>query len=107
MPADLISFNLEPSQTSALFGFAVMVVWGLSDRFMHIFRLCQPMAPHRERQSFYWCMLSFYIVIFFSIFDANKLHWTTIGANLSFIGYIGVPFVLAVFPVEERAATAR
>ena len=50
------------------------------------------MAPHRERLSFYWCRLSFYTAVFF-IFDVNKLHWGAIGANLSFIGYIGVPFL--------------
>jgi hypothetical protein len=31
----------------------------------------------------------------FSLFDANKLYWSTIGANLSFI-IIGVLFLVAV-----------
>jgi hypothetical protein len=53
------------------------------------------MTPHRERPSFYWFTLSFYTAVFFSLFDANKLHWATIGANLSFIGCIGVPFLVA------------
>jgi hypothetical protein len=107
MPAALISFSLEPSQTYALFGFAALVVWGLSERFMPIFRLWEPMAPQREKLSFYWCTPSFNTAVIFSLFDAIKLHWITIGANLSFIGYIGVRFVLAAFPVVERGATAR
>ncbi len=106
MPAELISFNPELSQISAQFGFAAFVVLGLSGRFIHVFRLWQPKVSQRERLSFYWCTLSFNTAVFFSLFDANKLYWTTIGANLSFIGYIGVPFVLAVFPVVERAGTA-
>jgi hypothetical protein len=40
-------------------------------------------------------MLFFYTTVFFSLFDSNKLYWITIGANLSFIGYIGVPFLVA------------
>jgi hypothetical protein len=44
---------------------------------------------------------------FFSLFDANKLHWTTIVANLSFTGYIGISFVLAAFAVVESPATGR
>jgi hypothetical protein len=72
---------------------------------MHIFRLCQPMAPQSEKLSFYWCTLSFYTAVFFSIFDANKLHWTTIGANLSFIGYIGVPFLIAGVVVSAYTYT--
>ena len=65
------------------------------------------MAPQGERLSFYRCTLSFYIVIFFSIFDANKLHWATIGANLSFIGYIGVPFLVAGVEVGKQSLAFR
>jgi len=65
------------------------------------------MAPHRERLSFYWRTLSFCIAFFFSIFDANKLHWSTIGANFSFIGYIGVPFLVADVVVGEQSLAFR
>jgi len=50
---------------------------------------------------------AFYAAVFFSLFDTIKLDWTTIGATLSFTGYIGVPFVWAALPVSESPGTAR
>jgi len=73
-----ISFSLVISQTPVLIGFVAFVIWGITERLMHILQLHQPKAPQAERLSLYSCGLSWYGAVIFSLLDAIVLHWTTI-----------------------------
>jgi protein-S-isoprenylcysteine O-methyltransferase Ste14 len=95
-----LTLSLDTSQTPVMIGAVALIVWGLTERLMHIFRLRQPKAPHKERLSSYWCGLSYYGAVLFSVLDAIGFHWTTIPAGLSSVGYIGVPFLAVGIPVR-------
>ncbi|MFH1741272.1 MAG: isoprenylcysteine carboxylmethyltransferase family protein [bacterium] len=95
MPNQPISFNLNPSDTPVLIGVIALVLWGLSERLLHILKFHQPDAPERERFSFYWTTLSWYIAVVFSLLDSTAFHWSTLGPSLSSVRYVGIPFLVA------------
>jgi len=94
MPERWISFNLEPLETPVLIGLVAFVFWSLSERLLHIFRLCQPKAPQKEKLSFYWCAFSYYGSVIFSLLDAIGFRLTTISPGLSSVRYVGIPFLV-------------
>jgi len=96
MQERLISFslNLDTSQTPVLLGVVALIFWGLSEKLIHIFRLRQPKVSQREKLSCYWCGLSYFGAVIFSLLDAIGFHWTTISPGLSSASYLGVPFLV-------------
>ena len=100
MPDRWLIFNLDPSETPVLIGLVALVLWSLSERLLHIFRLRQPKAPQRESLSFYMCTLSWYGTVMFSLLDAIGFHWTTISPSLSSVRYVGAPFLVAGIAVR-------
>ena len=95
MSNQAVSFNLDPSDTPVLIGVVALVLWGLSERLLHILKFHQPDAPERERFSFYWTTLSWCGAGIFSLLDATAFHWTTLGPSLSSVRYVGTPFLVA------------
>ena len=100
MPEKAISFNLNLSQTPVLIGVIALVIWNLTERLLHIFRLRQPKSSQKERLSFYLCGLSWYGAVMFSLLDAIGFHWTTISPGRSSICYAGIPFLVAGIAVR-------
>ena len=100
MPERAISFNLDLSQTPVLIGVIALVIWSLTERLLHIFKLRQPQSSRKERLSFYSCTLSWYSAVMFSLLDAIGFHWTTISPSLSSICYAGIPFLVVGIAVR-------
>jgi protein-S-isoprenylcysteine O-methyltransferase len=95
MPEPGASLDLEASTVPAMIGIGALVAWGLSERLLHLWRLRQPASRQREWVSFFWCVGSWFFVVVYSLLDALVWHWTTLPANLAFVGYLGLPFVFA------------
>jgi len=92
--------NLDASQTPVLIGIVALVVFGLTERLLHVLGLRQSKAREREGPTFYLCVLSWQGTVMFSLIDAVALHWTTIAPGLSSVSYAGVPLVVAGIAVR-------
>ena len=95
-----ISLNFDLSHTPAVIGFVALVIFGLSERLLHILKFRQPKSPEKETTSFYFCTLSWLGVVLFSLLDAVNLHWTTVTPSLLAVSYVGVPLVVVGIAVR-------